>query len=73
MNQDMKSYKQVISGLLDEICADEAEAIQKAAQVMGDSIMRGQVIHVIGPGGHSNMAVERCFPMLVDWRPSMQF
>ena len=58
MNQDMKSYKQVISGLLDEICADEAEAIQKAAQVMGDSIMRGQVIHVIGPGGHSNMAVE---------------
>ena len=57
MNQDMKSYKQVISGLLDEICADEAEAIQKAAQVMGDSIMRGQVIHVIGPGGHSNMAV----------------
>ena len=61
MNQDMKSYKQVISGLLDEICADEAEAIQKAAQVMGDSIMRGQVIHVIGPGGHSNMAVEEMF------------
>ena len=62
MNQDMKSYKQVISGLLDEICADEAEAIQKAAQVMGDSIMRGQVIHVIGPGGPPTWLWRRCFP-----------
>ena len=61
MSQDMKSYKQIITSLLEEICADEMESIQRAAQVMGDSIMRGQVIHVIGPGGHSNMAVEEMF------------
>ena len=41
MNQDMKSYKQVISGLLDEICADEAEAIQKCiCQVKVDTKKR---------------------------------
>ena len=73
MSQDMKSYKQIITSLLEEICADEMESIQRAAQVMGDSIMRGQVIHVIGPGGHSNMAVEEMFPAQVDWPVSTQF
>ena len=60
MSQELKKYRDIVAGLLDEIIGEE-EALKKAAQAIGDSIMRGQVIHVIGPGGHSNMAVEETF------------
>ncbi len=60
MSQELKNYRDIVAGLLDEIIGEE-EALKKAAQAIGDSIMRGQVIHVIGPGGHSNMAVEETF------------
>ncbi|MEQ2457319.1 sugar isomerase domain-containing protein [Flavonifractor hominis] len=60
MSDPVITYKETISGLLDAI-AGEREAVSRAACAMGESIMRGQVIHVIGPGGHSNMAVEEMF------------
>ncbi len=60
MNKEALEYKQIVSSILDEILTED-ESIKKAAAVIGDSIMRGQVIHVIGPGGHSNMAVEETF------------
>ena len=53
-------YKAAINEVLDEIVKEES-SVKKAAKIVGDSIMRGQVIHVIGPGGHSNMAVEEMF------------
>lgn len=60
MNKEAQEYKNIITSVLDEIISEE-EAVKKAAAVIGDSIMRDQVIHVIGPGGHSNMAVEEMF------------
>ena len=60
MNKEAQEYKNIITSVLDEITSED-EAIKKAAAVIGDSIMRDQVIHVIGPGGHSNMAVEEMF------------
>lgn len=60
MNKEALEYKQTITSILDEIIAEE-ESVKKAAAVIGDSIMRDQVIHAIGPGGHSNMAVEELF------------
>ncbi len=60
MNKEAQEYKNIISSVLDEIISED-ETIKKAAAVIGDSIMRDQVIHVIGPGGHSNMAVEEMF------------
>lgn len=60
MNKEAQEYKNIITSVLDEITLED-EAIKKAAAVIGDSIMREQVIHVIGPGGHSNMAVEEMF------------
>ncbi len=60
MNKEAQEYKNVINSVLDEIISED-ETIKKAAAVIGDSIMRDQVIHVIGPGGHSNMAVEEMF------------
>lgn len=60
MNKEAQEYKNIITSVLDEIMTED-EAIKKAAAVIGDSIMKDQVIHVIGPGGHSNMAVEEMF------------
>jgi len=60
MNKETAAYKQTISSVLDEILLED-ESIKKAAAVIGDSIMRDQIIHVIGPGGHSNMGVEEMF------------
>lgn len=59
-NDPIVRYKETISGLMDQILGEE-ETVKKAAAIIGDSIMRGQVIHAIGPGGHSNMAVEELF------------
>ena len=56
-NSEMRTYKETISSLMDQILGED-EAVSRAAQLIGDSIMRGQVIHAIGPGGHSNRAVE---------------
>ena len=60
MNKEALEYKQIVTSILDKILLEDA-SVKKAAAVIGDSIMRGQVIHVIGPGGHSNMAVEEMF------------
>lgn len=60
MNKEIEQYKKTIASILDEITSEDT-AVKSAAAVIGDSIMRDQVIHVIGPGGHSNMAVEEMF------------
>jgi len=60
MSKEAKEYSTIIKSLFDEILSEE-EPVKKAAALVGDSIMRGQVIHAIGPGGHSNMGVEEMF------------
>ncbi len=60
MNKEAMQYANTIKSLLDEILSEE-ESVKKAAVLIGDSIMRDQVIHAIGPGGHSNMGVEEMF------------
>lgn len=59
-NDPIIGYKKTISELMDQILEEE-ESVKEAARLIGDSIMRGQVIHAIGPGGHSNMAIEELF------------
>ena len=50
-------YKNKIIDILNEI-SEESVAIKKAAKVVAESIAREEPVHVIGPGGHSNMAAE---------------
>ncbi len=57
MNKDFKSYYEEIDKILKGIMGEE-ETIKKAAEVMATAIGKDKVIHVIGPGGHSNMAAE---------------
>jgi uncharacterized phosphosugar-binding protein len=57
MNRQLHQYREAIGRIFDQIVEEEPE-IRKAAGIMAESIRRGQVIHVLGPGGHSNMAAE---------------
>lgn len=57
MDKIISTYRDTISKIMEQI-EGEVESIEKGAAIMAESIMKGNVIHVIGPGGHSNMAVE---------------
>ncbi|MBA7598412.1 hypothetical protein ES703_05428 [subsurface metagenome] len=50
-------YKNTIINILNKI-SGETKMIKKAAKVVAKSIAREEPVHVIGPGGHSNMAAE---------------
>ncbi len=57
MNNEAIFYRNTITEIMDKILG-EIEPIQKASRVVAESIAKEEPIHVIGPGGHSNMAVE---------------
>ncbi len=47
-------YRATLAGLIEAIEREEETSIDKAAELMTRTIMDGKLIHVIGPGGHSN-------------------
>lgn len=57
MSKEIEQYKNIIMDILGRIEKEE-ESVKKAAEVMSEAIIRDDVIHVIGPGGHSNMGAE---------------
>jgi len=57
MGKEIRQYKETIIEIFNKIEAEE-ENIKKAAELMADAIMRDELIHVIGTGGHSCMAAE---------------
>lgn len=59
-NKELNFYRDTIFEILNKISA-EIETIRAAAAVVAEVIAREEPVHVIGPGGHSNMAVEEVF------------
>lgn len=57
MSDKTLSYAKLIGQLLLDI-ALEQPSIHKAAEVVADAIMHDRMVHIIGTGGHSNMAAE---------------
>jgi len=57
MNKELQQYRDAIAKAIEQISQEEP-VVKEAARVMAKSIAEGNLIHVIGPGGHSNMAVE---------------
>lgn len=57
MDNLFTGYAKTIQETLDKIAA-ETESIDAGATLVADAIARGELVHVIGPGGHSNMGVE---------------
>jgi uncharacterized phosphosugar-binding protein len=60
MNREFESYFSSVQGIFQKIKAQQ-EVFSKAARMMAQSIARDELIHIIGPGGHSNMAAEEIF------------
>ena len=58
MKSTSSSYRDIIVSLVTTIEEQEKETIDRAAAVLAKAISEDRLIHVIGPGGHSNMAVE---------------
>ena len=57
MNTMLSGFRQTVTTLLEQIEA-EHPAIERAAGVIADAVAADRMVHVIGPGGHSNMGVE---------------
>ncbi len=56
-NNILTNYAETVSKTVALIAQEEA-AIDAAAELVAEAIRKDELIHVIGPGGHSNMAVE---------------
>ncbi len=56
-----KQYLEKIIGHLTTICEEEHENILQAAGVLAEQIRQDKLIHVVGPGGHSNLATQEVF------------
>ena len=54
----INEYCSGITELLSEIRDSQENAILSAAQLCANAVTEGKLINVIGPGGHSNIAVE---------------
>lgn len=57
MSAETNFYKNSLYAIFSEIEA-ESEALKKAASILADAIQADRMVHIIGPGGHSNMAAE---------------
>lgn len=57
MENIMGTFREKLNGLFAEI-EKEAPAFENAAAVIADAFENDRMVHVIGPGGHSNIGVE---------------
>ncbi len=57
MNRQFEFYSDTIKQLMDRIMSGEGTIIE-AARKIAASIAEDQIVHIIGPGGHSNMVAE---------------
>jgi uncharacterized phosphosugar-binding protein len=56
-----RAYLDTVHGLLERILTEEAEHIRTAAGLLADQIADDRLVHVYGPGGHSNLAAQEVF------------
>lgn len=55
------NYLTRLTALLESIQAEEAHAVSEATQVLADQIASDRLVHIYGPGGHSNLASQEVF------------
>lgn len=54
-------YRKAIVECLSQIEQTETDSLRKGAKLLAQAVAAGRLINIIGPGGHSNMAVEEVF------------
>lgn len=52
------SYKQIVVGMLDKVVREEKENLEKAAQIIAETVERGGFIYVFGTGHSMILALE---------------
>jgi uncharacterized phosphosugar-binding protein len=57
MSKEINFFKESLYKIFGEI-EQEADKIKEAASVIADAVENDRMVHVIGPGGHSNIGVE---------------
>jgi uncharacterized phosphosugar-binding protein len=55
------TYLNEITALLKRIHDEEFEAIGRAAEAVAAQVRRDELVHIFGPGGHSNLAAQEVF------------
>jgi uncharacterized phosphosugar-binding protein len=55
------NYLTKVTELMQRILAEEVEAMDRAAERIADQVAADRLIHVFGPGGHSNLAAQEIF------------
>jgi uncharacterized phosphosugar-binding protein len=55
------TYLREITALLERIHEEEFDAIGRAADAVADQIRADRLVHIFGPGGHSNLAAQEVF------------
>jgi uncharacterized phosphosugar-binding protein len=62
MSSDLTlTYLREVTALLERIHEEESDAIGRAAEAVADHIRRDQLVHIFGPGGHSNLGAQEVF------------
>lgn len=61
MSELGRSYLKAITGLMGQILDTETDAVGAAADLLADQIALDRLVHVYGPGGHSNLAAQEVF------------
>jgi uncharacterized phosphosugar-binding protein len=54
-------YAETATALINQIAAEEGEALHRAGLAVADRIAEDRLIYVIGPGGHSQIGAEEVF------------
>ncbi len=61
MKEAVTQYYESVVELLNSIMREQQPAIEKAASLVAEAVKAGNIFHVFGSGGHSNMvATEMC-------------
>jgi uncharacterized phosphosugar-binding protein len=55
------TYLREITALLERIHDEEFESIGRAAEAVAAQVRRDELVHIFGPGGHSNLAAQEVF------------
>jgi uncharacterized phosphosugar-binding protein len=55
------TYLRAVTALLERIHAEEAESVGRAAEAVAAQVRADRLVHIFGPGGHSNLAAQEVF------------
>ena len=56
-----QQYFDEVTAMMRSVLSDERDPLDRAAERLTDQIAADRLVHVFGPGGHSNLATQEIF------------